>query len=833
MHFERSLRRAIFAPWKDKYINYAKLKDLLRDEGSDAGSDAGRQDTDNKQWTDDDESAFVEELVNVQLEKVHTFQAETLTKLRDRTSACEAKLDPLLTSPTADGDDDKGKTSTGTLSEPRDLGSEAQPVLQKVIAELDSITGEMNELEKYSRINYTGFLKAAKKHDRRRGQSYRVRPLMQVRLAALPFNKEDYSPLLFRLSTMYSFVRQHLDGNDKRLSMSESQMETEEFTSEKCMYVTLVCPSETDQAIVWVHPENLLELRTVILRRLPVLIYNPQTSKVVQGGTVDPTITSIYFDNPAFSLYNNKVSHSSAASSLRLRWYGQLADNPEIYFEKKIVQEDDSSQEQRFTTKIKYVHSFLKGEYKLEKDVQKLKDRFGAESDQVKHLASTIEDMQDFVKSNGLQPVLRANYTRQAFQIPGDNRVRITLDTNLALIREDALDQERPCRDPEDWHRRDIDDGGMEFPFEKIRKGEINRFPYAILEIRTKGRKKYEWVAEVMNSHLVKPATRFSKFVHGVAQLFDDSVNTFPFWLSEVETDIRRDPHQAFEEEQERKAKVAEDEVAVGSLLKNTASPINPNRLSGVGSPKSSRRPASRKATVDMTRNARATTADKSGREITAHEDDSDADGPIASDARGFKSYLPTFSTSRYGMSKRADKVALPPGVREPSFWIKNEGPVKVEAKVWLANQRTFIKWQHVSILLASLSLGLYNAAGVDNNVARTLAIVYTILALFIAAWGWGIYMYRSKLIRERSGKDFDNVFGPLVVCVGLAAALCLNFGFKVSFILGRAGRGGRLALLLQAVLMNLLTVSSRSRCEAAGPRLGRKRVHERHWTGG
>jgi len=236
MHFERSLRRAIYAPWKDQYINYAKLKDLLRDEGSDAGSDAGHHDTDKKQWTDEDESAFVEELVNVQLEKVHTFQAETLTKLRDRTSACEAKLDPLLTSPTTDG---TVETKPSPLTEPRDLGSEAQPVLQQVIAELDSITGEMNELEKYSRINYTGFLKAAKKHDRRRGHSYRVRPLMQVRLAALPFNKEDYSPLLFRLSTMYNFVRQHLDGKDKRLSMSESQMETEEFTSEKCTRVSL------------------------------------------------------------------------------------------------------------------------------------------------------------------------------------------------------------------------------------------------------------------------------------------------------------------------------------------------------------------------------------------------------------------------------------------------------------------------------------------------------------------------------------------------------------------------------------------------------------------
>ena len=33
----------------------------------------------------------------------------------------------------------------------------------------------------------------------------------------------------------------------------------------------------------------------------------------------------------------------------------------------------------------------------------------------------------------------------------------------------------------------------------------------------------------------------------------------------------------------------------------------------------------------------------------------------------------------------------------------------------------------------------------------------------------------------ERSGRDFDNMIGPFIVSIGLAAALCLNFGFKYS----------------------------------------------------
>jgi hypothetical protein len=33
----------------------------------------------------------------------------------------------------------------------------------------------------------------------------------------------------------------------------------------------------------------------------------------------------------------------------------------------------------------------------------------------------------------------------------------------------------------------------------------------------------------------------------------------------------------------------------------------------------------------------------------------------------------------------------------------------------------------------------------------------------------WFIYEKRARLIRQRSGKDLDNMFGPIVVCIGLA----------------------------------------------------------------
>ena len=92
----------------------------------------------------------------------------------------------------------------------------------------------------------------------------------------------------------------------------------------------------------------------------------------------------------------------------------------------------------------------------------------------------------------------------------------------------------------------------------------------------------------------------------------------------------------------------------------------------------------------------------------------------------------------------------------------------------------TFIKWQHIAVLLAVLSLSLYNAAGESNKIARALAIVYLLIAAFTGLWGLGIYHVRNRMIKARSGKDFDNILGPLVVCGSLVVALCVNFGLKV-----------------------------------------------------
>ena len=764
MRFGKTLSSSIYPPWKAKYLDYDKIKKLLRE---DETSPQGRRGADSA-WTEKDEESFVHELATVQLDKVHQHQVDTANALRDRTTACEQDLQ---------------RTTDGSGSDEESKKKIAQDSLK----ELDAITKEITELKKFSRVNYTGFLKAAKKHDRRRGQRYRVRPLLQVRLAQTPFNSEDYQPLLYRLSTMYTWARQVLEG--------EEADRKESSTSDR--------PKDTYKAFkFWVHQDNILEVKTFILRRLPVLVYNPQSMKDLDSSQKDPTMTSIYFDNDKFELYQAKVDKTDNAGSLRLRWTGQLADKPEILLEKKVVSEEKGSRDIRIQMKQKHIEPFIRGNYKMEKQIAKLEERLGSDAEQVKTFKNNVEEIQAFISDKKLEPVVRAVYTRSAFQIPGDDRIRVSLDTDLALIREDALDTDRPCRDPDDWHRSDIDNNRMEFPFSSIKKGEIDRFEHAVLEIKVKDTKytrNNAWLADLMSSHLVKEAPSFSKFVHGVAELFEDYVNSFPFWLSDLETDIRRDPETAFQEEQDRQARVAEDEMAVGSFLPSSklSESAQKGRIGSIGSP-------GQLATSFGRSLSRSAPKASAPLEPTAEERDSDDDGlqgdtavDVTDSSRGgLKSFLP-FSNSRYARRHRQqgrgwEDAPLPPGVEKPEFWIKDQGPLKVEAKVWLANQRTFVKWQHIAVLLATLSLGLFNAAGKNNPVARALALVYTAFAVFAGVWGWAVYLWRSKLITERSGKDFDSMPGPFIVSLGLAAALCLNFAFRYKAAIAETDDSGK-----------------------------------------
>jgi SPX domain protein involved in polyphosphate accumulation len=219
MRFGKKLRNSVYEPWKEQYIDYGKLKSLLRDDIKDDNT-----------WTNADEQKFSEEILNTQLKKVADFQASTFRTLDQRATRAGEKLRDLAP------EDGNAKASTTTQK------------FKEIEEELEAIITETQELKKFSNINYTGFLKIVKKHDRKRGLNYKFRPMMLNSLSQQPFNSEQiYSPLLNKLSMMFFVVRQQLDESLEQPGASNSDAQSQTQNGEK--YQAFKCEVSTRRKI--------------------------------------------------------------------------------------------------------------------------------------------------------------------------------------------------------------------------------------------------------------------------------------------------------------------------------------------------------------------------------------------------------------------------------------------------------------------------------------------------------------------------------------------------------------------------------------------------------
>ncbi|PWN88710.1 hypothetical protein FA10DRAFT_288236 [Acaromyces ingoldii] len=137
----------------------------------------------------------------------------------------------------------------------------------------------------------------------------------------------------------------------------------------------------------------------------------------------------------------------------------------------------------------------------------------------------------------------------------------------------------------------------------------------------------------------------------------------------------------------------------------------------------------------------------------------------------------------------------LPPERRVPKPKAV-KSPVRVEAKVWFANERTWISWLRVSLLIGSFALAMYNSAnffsshhhhddagrakGPQPSTIRNFSLVYAGISILTLVWGLFNYHRRLHLIRTKYAGDFDDLIGPPLICLALFVAVLLNFITRV-----------------------------------------------------
>ncbi|KAK6084220.1 vacuolar transporter chaperone 4 (VTC domain-containing protein) [Seiridium cupressi] len=770
MKFGEQLRSSIISEYQWYYIDYDALKQRLKKASS--GPSTHESSTASTNWDNDDEVEFVR-LLDEQLEKVYRKTQVKTSEIQRRIMWEQKEVDDLV----------KRMNERGP--------NEAGPSEEEFIAReefLSDIIADVHDLAKFVQVNYTGFLKIIKKHDKVTGQH--LKPIWGVMMGQKAFFREDYDRDVVKLSRMYDIVRTR--GNPVKGDSSAGGSQGS-FVRQTTKY--------------WVHKENITELKLVILKHLPVLVFNAKKEFDIE----DAAITSIYYDNPdTWDLYEGRLKKTEGAEAIRLRWYGGMQTD-QIFVERKTHREDwtgESSVKARFSIKEKNVNAYMRGDLLPRAIFEKARKEGKKSEKQIAGDEKLAQEVQWSVLKKGYKPVCRSFYNRTAFQLPADARVRISLDTELTMIREDNLDGAKRCGD--NWRRMDI---GIDYPFSQLPPGDIERFPYAVLEVKLQtqhGQEPPEWVRQLISSHLVEAVPKFSKFIHGTATLFPDRIHLLPYWMPQMDVDIRKPVAQDFGIRRPGQSSASgatsddEDDEDLDSDAEEE------DGQAGRPAPSNGQPAANGTQALTLTDLEDQTVEDGvANADYALYDSDDEEDSDDALEearrvggwtyySRLAKSYSKSASNNVWGVIKTLTPhprgSAIGPSNRQQMFFGGQElqtkkfkapkgkkiyVPIRVEPKVYFAAERTFLGWLEFSIYIGTIAVTLLNFGQKPSPTSFIVAGVFTLLAILALCYSVGIYLYRSGAIRERRVVKYYDRWGPTVLCAALFIAVGLNFGFE------------------------------------------------------
>lgn len=705
MKFGEHLKSSLIRDYNYYYIAYDELKQELKQ---------GLK-SNNGVWSEELEERFLTSL-EAELEKVYTFQKlksrEIVSRIKENEHAVADVIAQLETSnPPFEQD------------------------FEDLEEELSDVIADVHDLAKFTRLNYTGFNKIIKKHDKQ--TTWNLKPIFQVRLDAKPFFKDNYDPLIVKLSGLYDMVRTR--GNPVKGDSSAGGSQ-QNFVRQTTKY--------------WVHPDNITELKLVILKHLPVLVFNSNK----EFEREDSAITSIYYDNENMDLYYGRLRKDEGAEAHRLRWYGGMSSDT-IFVERKTHREDwtgENSVKARFPLKERHVNSFMKGDYTVPQAFEKMRKDGKKSLKEIEGLEALATEVQYTMLKKRLRPVMRSFYNRTAFQLPGDARVRISLDTELTMVREDNFDG--IDRTKGNWRRMDI---GVDWPFNQLAPKDVERFPYAVLEVKLQtqmGQEPPQWVRDLISSHLVEAVPKFSKFIHGCASLLPERVDLIPFWLPQMETDIRKPVlcNEIGIHRSEGAGNSSSGELDEEELIGSEFGAISRARNSAPNTQGTSE-------SSPLLANSNGPT-----NRVTSTN-------PVVSWYNNVVSTVEDFfyDENVYKVSKDTvfeAKFAAPPGK-------KICVPVRVEPKVYFATERTYLSWISIALILSATTTTLLSFG---DRVSLAASVGFFITTVGTIIYATIMYMWRVINIREKVVATYDDRYGPTLLCASLGLSVFVTFLFRV-----------------------------------------------------
>eukprot|EP00598_Pedospumella_elongata_P002752 CAMPEP_0184973280 /NCGR_PEP_ID=MMETSP1098-20130426/5134_1 /TAXON_ID=89044 /ORGANISM="Spumella elongata, Strain CCAP 955/1" /LENGTH=726 /DNA_ID=CAMNT_0027495727 /DNA_START=49 /DNA_END=2229 /DNA_ORIENTATION=+ len=722
MKFGEYLQAQLVQEWKSYYLNYDKLKKMIKQLEEFFLTNA--QNTGEKGT-----SLSIPRPTNAAGMPTQRIDSATITQ--EHFYQCleeEIRKIEKFTKDQVEGIRTVLSTVEGTINS-YGWSNTADPAQTEKLQEAVEKAGEdFLKLEKYVNLNFTGIHKILKKHDRRLPNPCKA--FYTNRLHDQSWVRGDYSDVIVSMSQIYASLR-----GDEAVEAKED--ERQNFVRSTRKY--------------WVHTENISSIKYTVLQHLPVFLQN-----TMAGESDSQLVNSVYLDNSAMELYHGRLDKTPGAIALRFRWYG--TGTPDVVFvERKTHRESwagEVSVKERFTIKENQVLSLLNGTFDVDAEVQRMQQK-GKSEESIREWFELACEVIQAINSKQLVPTMRTQYMRTAFQIPFDATVRVSLDTNLCMISE----RTRETASGERWFR----DPNIAVPL-----NEITRFPHGVLEVKLQLQDEGStpaWVTDMLQSGHLLEVHKFSKFIHGGAVLLPEDVCSVPYWIDDVTL--------AESIKQSGSAQLLQNSVGANQFYQH----LLPHDKEGNVKNKHA---AAAKATLPRITPTRNEISDSSTMSAAAaiklqqesyQEQDRLLEGDVeeGSSPNGLAAWITGCTDECFEWT-------------QPMATAHVTGQ-KVEPKLFFANERTFISWLHMSVILSSMSIGVLAFTG-DSSESHFFAVLMMPLSLCFIVYAVRTYLWRSDKINTRDVERWDDPFGPLILTFLLILAMSIQFYYKLVEVL-------------------------------------------------
>eukprot|EP01127_Copromyxa_protea_P010564 TRINITY_DN2576_c0_g2_i1.p1 TRINITY_DN2576_c0_g2~~TRINITY_DN2576_c0_g2_i1.p1 ORF type:complete len:725 (-),score=115.42 TRINITY_DN2576_c0_g2_i1:1418-3334(-) len=607
---------------------------------------------------------------------------------------------------------------------------------------VDSMSQVIVDLNEFIGEGFKFFLELYIEYNRQIQSSRTLEEIKQEIIENFKFSEIGWGDLTVMISDLYESIR-HL----KELKEVKS--------------ATWVPPSSFIRSTekFWVRLEDVTKLKLALVKHLPVLRFgktqgvlglDDARSSTTQMGyshlnngydgnysADDSDITSVYFDNEDLQLYHDKIRRREGATLIRVRWYGK--EDSTCFIERKTWHDSwvaNASIKERFDLKPDLVKKFIDGKLSPETIVEELRKKKGLDVKAAGKVLALSMGIQKRIKQLSLKPALRTVYKRTAFQLTSNNTIRISIDTNLEMIKEDAthLAPHRWCMDTS----QPVDPDSRVY------------FPLAVLEIKLSGIAQTPvWLESILAQKYIVSAHKFSKFIHGMARLNTPKCSSIPPWFTRPIAHLPGRPLKHW----------YLNHVDINVTKLDASDSYEWDQIMGKSFPP----PYSLAPTVDN--------ADKIYEPAVHEKPEFEEDLPEAPRVKDFDFLISEKGQSEeWTCAKFLSKQKISSGVPLVSN-------VQVEPKTYFANERTLFRWLHISLIIGLMA----SQFGAEKFLTSYSPIIFAIIFScgFSLACLW-MYEYRAQNLHN---KNFAIIYSDSVLPTILGVFLIIMGFIALSYI--------------------------------------------------